>query len=201
MANFLTTNNITWTFDQELTLTGAGGTYQYGTYCNGDYWIVGPVTLIDIDPAWNGSYNGAELNTIPDGLHQGLNTANYGGYAPSGYQGTYSSSRNVALNVPFTIQSESSLLSASGNATAGNVIEQQRPKNDYMAVLTVVSLPPAANSFRPGYAGLAKPIRGNENDLRYDRLARVAPLAGAPSLASKAVLWRNPRPSHIMQWT
>jgi hypothetical protein len=33
---------ITWTFD---------GQYEYGQFANGDYWVVGPVTIININPA------------------------------------------------------------------------------------------------------------------------------------------------------
>ena len=53
-GNNLTQSNITWTFDKPVTLDGADGSYQYGTFVNGDYWIVNPdggdVTIIDIDP-------------------------------------------------------------------------------------------------------------------------------------------------------
>ncbi len=41
---------ITWRFDRPLTADGAGETYQYGRFVNGDYWIVGPVNVIDVTP-------------------------------------------------------------------------------------------------------------------------------------------------------
>ena len=33
---------ITWTFREEV---------EYGTFVNGDYWVVGPVEIVHIDPA------------------------------------------------------------------------------------------------------------------------------------------------------
>lgn len=49
--NYLSQFGITWYFDKAVTTDGAGDTYQYGTFANGDYWIVGPVVIERITPA------------------------------------------------------------------------------------------------------------------------------------------------------
>ena len=48
--NWIEQWGITWTFDKNISTDGAPGTYQYGTFANGDYWIKGPVNLIGITP-------------------------------------------------------------------------------------------------------------------------------------------------------
>ncbi len=197
MANFLTTNTITWTFDKELTRQGLGDTYQYGTYCNGNYWVVGPVTIIDIDPAWNGSHNGAEINTIPSGYEQGLVTAN----GDSSY--TYRSNLNVATSIPRTVQPESSLLSVAGTGQCpggAHMEDGHKTMISYAAVLTIVTSPPPVGSFRPGYGGNTKIIMGAESGIRYDRLARVAPSAGMTSLSTMTNLFKDVRPNHISEF-
>jgi len=191
MANYLTTNGITWTFDKELTLTGASDTYQYGQYCNGDYWVVGPVTIISQTPAWNSDYNGAELNPIPDGWHQGLTVA-----AGSNYADTYQASRNIATTYPRTFQANSSILGSSGGGQCSTTWNQHWTHITNAAVLTIVSTPPASGSFRPGYAGTTKTIRGTESDLRYDRLGRVAPVSGGLGMAYWNNIIKDTFPSH-----
>ncbi|MBN2005857.1 MAG: hypothetical protein JXA21_21040 [Anaerolineae bacterium] len=41
MTNTLTQYGITWTFDR---------VYEYGQFANGDYWVLGPVTITRIEP-------------------------------------------------------------------------------------------------------------------------------------------------------
>ncbi len=193
MANFLAYNGFTWTFDKELTLTGTSGTYQYGTYCTGDYWVVGPATLISISPAWSGGINGAEINPIPDS-DQGLTVG----------RGAYVASKNVARNLPRTIQAESSLICARGpggcTTSPYGSQDPQRTQIHYAAVLTFVAQPPANNSFRPGYAGNTKTIRGTESNINYSRLARVTPTSGMKPLSYYSFLWKNTRPHHMGGW-
>lgn len=67
---------ITWTFNRDYTL---------GQFANGDYWILGPVTIISIDPPSTQSngrtINGSMINPSPKlGSLQGYDSAMYGGY-------------------------------------------------------------------------------------------------------------------------
>jgi len=76
-ANSLSRFGITWTFDRELSTDGAIGTYQYGLFANGDYWVVNPeagsdnVTITNISPSWDGTHHGSMVNPVPiwPGMH------------------------------------------------------------------------------------------------------------------------------------
>ncbi len=46
-------NGITWTFD---------GDYQVGRFVMGDPWVVGPVTIESVSPAWDGERNGSMVD-------------------------------------------------------------------------------------------------------------------------------------------
>jgi hypothetical protein len=48
--NWIEQWGITWTFDKDISADGTPGTYQYGQFCNGDYWVKGPVNIISINP-------------------------------------------------------------------------------------------------------------------------------------------------------
>ena len=44
---------ITWHFDKA---------YEYGQFANGDYWVLGPLTITRIEPDFDGDDNGWEVN-------------------------------------------------------------------------------------------------------------------------------------------
>jgi len=48
--NWIEQFGITWTFDKNISTDGATGTYQYGQFVNGDYWVIGPANIISINP-------------------------------------------------------------------------------------------------------------------------------------------------------
>ncbi|HEC04213.1 MAG TPA: hypothetical protein ENI81_11825, partial [Phycisphaerales bacterium] len=67
---------ITWTFDRD---------YVVGQFANGDYWVVGPVTIVGINPASVESagrwINGSMINPSPRFVRkQGYDSAMYGRY-------------------------------------------------------------------------------------------------------------------------
>ena len=49
---------ITFTFDKD---------YPTGQFANGDYWVVGPVTITRITPDFDGTHHGWEVNPIFEG--------------------------------------------------------------------------------------------------------------------------------------
>ena len=76
----ITQFGITWTFDKDYTI---------GQFVNGDYWVVGPVTIIGINPASveiNGRMiNGSMVNPSPRlGQTQSYDSAMYGRFARPG---------------------------------------------------------------------------------------------------------------------
>ena len=117
ITNQLSQYGITFFFQEETT---------YGQFANGDYWVVGPVTITQITPTFDGTYNGWEVNPIVEGP-QGLD----------GRAGEFDAT--VIPAFPYTAQPNESIVKAiSGDL--GN--SECRPCLQTAAVLTVLSEPP-----------------------------------------------------------
>ena len=149
-TNAISQDGITWHFDQA---------YTYGTYVNGDYWVLGPVTITRITPDYgvfngytdtNGIWqvysparhmHGWEINphkVVVDGETQG-----YDSLLPS-----FSADKIPSLPVTIT-EHNTSVVKAIGLDCTGNC----RPSLKVAAVLTVVTSPPPPTQFRPSYIG------------------------------------------------
>ncbi len=150
-------HGVTWIFDQY---------YQFGLFANGDYWVLGPVTITAMIPEWDGTQNGWEINPTvqwPQGFVGGL------------------SSYNEALRpaMPFTMNSGSLVKTIGNNHATTSYIKTA-------AVLTVLTEAPpgdGAGVFRPPYVGIDKPLFLVSN-LRRDLLPSYAPVGTPPSLAT-----------------
>ncbi len=192
--NWIEQWGITWTFDKNLSTDGVGDTYQYGTFVNGDYWVVGPVTIVGINPPstqiGGRIKNGAMINPNPlDGKVGYDNKASYA-------HGMYDHSLNVAFQVneanPLNINHSSSLIS-----TISFDAPDQWPQLKTAAILTVLDSVPPAGSFRPAYCGNDKTIRFNEGDLDYSILSELSPVATVPSLATLERKVERPWLDHV----
>src|SRR4030042_1436086 len=147
---------ITWTFDKE---------YQYGQFANGDYWVIGPITIVGISPASRSVSgvirNGSEVNPIPNGGYQGYDN-----------RMAYQSNLNVAYNVspsnPLVLDYGSSLISTISYQAA------HRPQLTDAAVLTVLESAPPEGSFRPPYCGSDKTIKFNKSQINYALLPSLS---------------------------
>jgi hypothetical protein len=206
--NWIEQFGITWTFDKDISTDGAGDTYQYGTFANGDYWVVGPVNIININPPSTEVdgriMNGSMINPSTTTTNQGYDSAMQ--------DNDYDPDLNVAFNVdagnPLTVAIDSSLISAISHPTAAN-----RPQLKTAAILTVLSSAPAANSFRPPYCGADKSIRFNVSDLDYSKLASLPALGSVltlhkdtlvnPSDQDETVerMFERPWIDHMPNWT
>jgi hypothetical protein len=186
---------ITWTFNKNLSTDGAAGTYQYGQFVNGDYWVVGPVTIIGINPPSTDIggriMNGSMINPSPTNYNQGYDNAMYAN--------TYSSSLNKAFNVspgsPLVLPSGSSLVSTISLPTAS-----ARPQLKGASILTVLSSAPAVGSFRPPYSGTNKTIKFNKSGLSYSPLKSLAAVTGTPVLADVERQFERPWIDHQGSW-
>ena len=182
---------ITWTF---------GGSYEVGQFANGDWWVVGPVRIIAIDPPSVSSggriMNGSMVNP-PTEDYQGYDSAMY--TYPNGYSPDYDPKLNVAYGVssqsPLVLQAGSSLVSTRS-------IEDLYNKNclQTAAVLTVLSSPAAAGSFRPPYCGTDKTIRYNKSQLSYSMFKKLAPVSGTPQLSTVVDQFARVWLDHIPGW-
>lgn len=178
-TNKIMQHGITWTFDKN---------YTTGQFANGDYWVVGPVTLIGISPGSTAGtdygsgpriINGSMINPSPtDNTTQGYDSEAYAWSSTSRvYAGSldYAESKNAARINGQPISSintrdipvSSSLVSTISTATPG------RPILQTAAVLTVLAVAPPADAFRPPYTGNDKTIQFTKSQLNYSVLALV----------------------------
>jgi hypothetical protein len=176
---------ITWTFNKDYTI---------GQFANGDFYVVGPVTIISIRPescadASGRVKNGTMINPIP------ASSTSRQGYDNSMAGNTYDAALNKAFNVspsnPLIVEPGSSLVSTISIDKAGNT-----PQLKTAAVLTVLSAAPPAGSFRPPYSGTDKTIRYDKSQLKYSLLKKLAPVGSTPSLTSVEQQFERPWIDH-----
>ena len=186
---------ITWTFDRD---------YQVGRFANGDYWVVGPVTIVGINPPSTKisgrTINGSMVNPSPKrGIVQGYDSAMYGKYGPH-YDPRLNVARpndqDLSSSNPLVLKPNSSLVSTISITKPGN-----RPQLKTAAILTVLNEPVPQGSFRPPYCGADKTIRFNENQLNYSLLKKLKPVPGVPSLAKVERYFERPWIDHVPDWT
>lgn len=151
---------ITFTFQSAV---------EYGTFVNGDYWVVAPVTVTAMDPDWSNGTNGWEVNPLVQ-LDQGFWDSV-----------TYAYDADLRVAMPFTITTNASVVKTIGgvNASSDSMIISA-------AVLTVLESTPTgdgAEVFRPPYVGTNKPLY-SLSDLRTDLLPSFADPGSSPTLAT-----------------
>jgi hypothetical protein len=164
---------ITWTFDK---------VYEVGQFCNGDWWVQGPVTITAMTPAFTGTRNGWEVNpSQPTRGNQGFDSR----------VGNFNSS--LVPSLPYT---------AAANASIVKIVSNDSPVGcqnlKTAAVLTVLaSVPPdsGATVFRPPYYGSAKPLYST-HDLHTELLPSLAPVANTPALADMAASFQRVQFEH-----
>lgn len=171
---------ITWTFSQDRPV---------GQFVNGDWWVVGPVTITNISPrtgdgSADGWGHGSMINIVPVAPNVG---AKQGFYDQGNVDPAYDASLNIATQLPKTIPAGSSLISTITNPHTW--VPAELAEKTYFkeaAVLTVLPAAPPDGSFRPPYAGSDKTIKPNwrKSSLNYSVLGNHAiPIAGnAPNL-------------------
>lgn len=193
---WVTQFGITWTFDRD---------YTVGQFANGDYWVVGPVTIIGIDPPsieTDGRImNGSMVNPSPKiGRAQGYDSTMYAQYVrPGDYDPSLNVARPNGLDLsesnPLILQAHSSLVSTISLQEPGH-----RPQSQTAAILTVLDIPAPEGSMRPAYCGSDKTVRFNKGQLDYSLLASLRPIPGSPSLRTVERYFERPWLGHIPGW-
>lgn len=196
LAPSVTQFGITWTFDQD---------YLVGQFANGDWWVVGPVTIVEIDPKSELEFNGRVKNGSmvnpsprqgPNGMTQGYDSETYGKYAvPINFSLVLNMALAVSPGNPLVLQPHSSLVS-----TISMVEPGLRPQIDTAAVLTVVDAAPADGSFRPPYCGSDKTVLHNKSQLNWSLLADLAPVPSTPSWTEVESWFERPWIDHVPIW-
>ncbi len=188
---------ITWTFSADR---------QVGQYANGDYWVVGPVTITSITPAStvvasrasnsggttfvnDSVINGSMVNPAAGpAVNQGFDSHLDGG-------ATYRANLNAARPGGNDLSAANPLVLAAGSSLISTISHPQatrRPALTDAAVLTVVASPPPANSFRPPYQGTDKSFSKTTADLNYGILLSLPTVTGAPTLSSLEPILERP---------
>ncbi len=176
------------------------GEYTTGQYCNGDYWVVGPVIITGINPASTSgvlqvgrTINGSVLNSRSSvSSLQGFDSAMYG--APTTFVWQLNTGRPGGNDLselnPLYISS-GSLLSTISNPTSGN-----RPQLTDAAILTVVPSAPASGAFRPSPYGFDKSGAYTKNwnvtGLNYNILRSLPTVVNTPDLSTVANYFQRP---------
>jgi len=162
---------ITWTFDRP---------YESGHFANGDSWVVGPVSVINIDPP-SVNKDGRVMNGSMLNVSSRLK-ARQGFDSGKGSPAPYDASLNVALGVsadkPLALPAGSSLVSSVSVEKEGS-----RPEVKVASVLTVLDKQVLEGSFRPPYAGTDKTVRYNVNQLNRQKLLKLKPAGKPPEIA------------------
>lgn len=175
---------ITWSFESD---------HQVGKYANGDWWVVGPVTITDITPRSvndNGWIkNGTQLNSPISGAQGFDNSMDYM---------SYKEERNVSPNItgsPLHVET-GSLVSSVSKSTKDN-----RPQLQTAAILTVVAAPPPDGAFRPAPVGSDTTSKWTKYDLDYSVLRKLPVVPEVRSIDYLATKFERPWLELNPNWT
>lgn len=136
---------ITWYFDRPV---------EFGQFVNGDYWVLGPVSIIAIDPP-----SLDEDGRIKHGAMLNPSFGDTQGFDSHTRANSYSAENNVgrpggqrlSADNPLQIHQTASLVSVISHPEPNT-----RPSYTDAAVLTVVETVPPEDAFRPSYSGEIK---------------------------------------------
>jgi len=149
MAQSVSRFGVTWAFDQPR---------EVGQFANGDWWVVGPVTITEITPKTENNQNGSMINPSLNGAQ---------GFDDRIQRSTYETELNIATQLPYAVTEPSSILSSISLVPD---TKRDDPQMDTISILTVLNEAPPAGSFRPPYQGTDKSIPGNVSTLDFSKL-------------------------------
>jgi hypothetical protein len=139
MTDAVTRHRITWKFSEKVPV---------GRFVNGDYYVVGPVTVTEVDPPASDGRNGSILN-LP--LDSGISP--FDSRVPGGRGRGYES---IRTDVPIVMAPGDALLS-SISVEPRSLPDWLRPSDRNLSpvgtvsVLTCLAEPAPADTFRPSY--------------------------------------------------
>jgi hypothetical protein len=186
-------------------ITQHGITFQFaapvqaGQFVNGDWFVVGPVSLVDMTPPCvtsNGRVmHGAMIDPDPSTLLHGYDKALYGPGNEARYQDALNVARNLSPQSPRLLTPGHSLIKVI-SSTDPTLI----PQLHTCAVLTVLAEAPPQGAFRPPYAGTDHSVRYDEQMLDLSRLQSLPPAAGMPGLLQQLPKFERPWLDHGPGW-
>jgi hypothetical protein len=169
----LTQHGITWNFSTPV---------QFGQFVNGDWWVVGPVTVISVSPTPSTGRNGSMVNPTPPGNKpQGYDDriAYYSAQARAAFPATLAPGSSLVSTKSLTNED----LNVDGRYNVewlGDDIGTSWTSLKTAAVLTVLASPPSIGTFRPPLVGTSKPLY-NVSQIQRQFLPRLPRPSTAPS--------------------
>lgn len=165
----VTRHGITWTLAAPA---------RVGRFVNGDYYVVGPVTIVDIDPKPGAGRNGSVLNPPPLSDRSGFDSRSPGGrYDPK-----------LSAALPIRLSPGDALVSSISVERVGELPAPLRLADRTISpvrsvsVLTCLAAPAPADAFRPSYCDREQKIYLARR-LRRELLPKLKPVEGPPAEA------------------
>ncbi|MBN2494838.1 MAG: hypothetical protein JXR96_09635 [Deltaproteobacteria bacterium] len=158
----LSDHGVTWTFSEPV---------RWGRFVTGDFWVLGPVTVIAIDPPPGDGRNGSVLNIPPSQSQSGFDDRTPGNRFEA----------SLVARPPIALVPGDSLASSISVESPGQVDNWLREGNGErsespvwsVSILTCLDEPAPTDAFRPSYADSSNRIY-RLSDLDRDRLPRLA---------------------------
>ena len=169
-----------------------GASARVGKFVNGDWWVVGPVTVTSVTPGPAPGRSGSAVDP-PAGKKQPYDDRIHG------YDASLRALLPLKLRPGESLVSTHSLLKI-GERTPDTVKGQYcRGPLRTAAVLTCVKQPPPADAFRPPYCGKRKPIF-RASQLRRELLPKLKPPAAPPDRALHERFLQRIWLDHLYEW-
>lgn len=201
----ITQNDVTFTF---------AAPRPVGQYANGDWWVLGPVSITEITPestTFDGTYanaapytgrviNGAMVNPGNRSFATGGLLSNNTSNSNQGFDslpspgGPFDVSTAIPYTAGFNVDpgrtgvplevTTGSVVKAVSQLTPANLAITGRQYLNKLVVLTVVSSIPAPDAIRPGISRASKASLCRLSDFDLSRLQDLEPTANAPTAAA-----------------
>ena len=174
----ITQHGITWTFSKQVTV---------GQFVNGDYYVVGDVTITNIDPLPAHDRNGSVLNLPVNIQRTGFDSRTEG----NRYDKT------LRANLPINMKAGDSLISTISVDTVGAAKRVMRTLDATVSpvksasVLTSLSAPVSPDAFRPSYCDKNNKIYFSKN-LRRNLLPKLAKVSCTPDIKTFEGYFQRP---------
>ena len=188
MMSEVTQYGITWTFDQA---------YPCGQFVTGDWWCVGPVVVSSVTPEPTTERNGSMVNPVNEQAYDSR-AGSYDGTKAVAFPLTLTPTLSLVSSISHPEESECTQGSSPGWYTYSDSC--QRGPIHTQAVLTVVSEPLWPDTFRPPYAGDAKPIH-RSSEVCWDLLPELPAPTSAPEGSDLLRHMERPWIDHLNSWT
>lgn len=202
---------ITWEFEKPM---------QTGQFITGDWWVVGPATIVKITPApgpVSADSSNISINHWNDTSLKTDTTMRNGSaiVLKAGHTQSYDSRGGAfdldgCVTLPLQLETNLSLISSISNTDlpVDNFCKKILPEREQKcqtvmktaAVLTCLEEVPPAGAFRPPYAGTEKPVF-LANDVQWDLLPRLQPAGEVPSWEEFERYFQRPWIDHLLSWS